>query len=110
MYKQLLKNWNEHNAIALQAGHNVSSCISIVGHFKGFFHGVPLLCAVAGIFPPGIKIIPTVNAVQTLVALEKRETCAKLFSNTPGAFAAAGFKGALTLGLQEVLNGSCKPI
>lgn len=82
MYTQLLKNWNEHDAIALQAGHNVSSCISIVGHFKGFFHGVPLLCAVAGIFPPGIKIIPTVNAVQTLGVGEAGNLRKALFKHT----------------------------
>ncbi len=70
------------------ANHPTAAYVSIVREVRVLTPDVLLLCAVAGMVPPGRSDInPAVNAIQSLVAVRyDRALRMELFQNTPAAF------------------------
>ena len=70
------------------ANHPTAAYVSIVREVRVLTPDVLLLCAVAGMVPPGRSDInPAVNAIQSLVAVRyDRALRMELFQNPPAAF------------------------
>jgi uncharacterized protein (TIGR02246 family) len=91
--------------------HKVASFVGIVKEVRTLATDVFLLRAVAGMVPPGEKVInPALNAIQALIGLKyEGKFCISLFQNTPAAFHERPEKAKqLTLELQEEFNSRQK--
>ena len=91
--------------------HKVASYVSIVREVRTLGPGTLVLRGVAGMVPPGRdQINPSVNAIQTLVAVkQKGEFKIALFQNTPAAFhGRPELNKQLTEELQQVFEASNK--
>lgn len=93
------------------ADHPTPAYVSKVRSVRLLGTDVAVLCAVAGMAPPGQSdLAPALNAIQTLVAVRSDGTWRiVLFQNTPAQF--HGRPEAvrqLTEELQQMLNGDCQ--
>ncbi|MEO8405060.1 MAG: SgcJ/EcaC family oxidoreductase [Chitinophagaceae bacterium] len=78
----------EKHLAGIFANHKTASYISIVRQVRFLSPEIVILCAVAGMVPPGkTDINPATNAIQTAV-LQKKGSAYQLavFQNTPAAF------------------------
>lgn len=78
----------EEHLAGIFANHKTASYVSIVKKVRFLSNDIILLCAVAGMVPPGkTDINPATNAIQTAV-FQKQTDCYSLvlFQNTPAAF------------------------
>ena len=89
--------------------HVTAAYVGIVKEVRFVSEEVAILRAVVGMVPPGLTDInPAVNAIQTLVASNRRgEWKAALFQNTPAAFHGRPELGdRLSAELRQVLRSS----
>jgi uncharacterized protein (TIGR02246 family) len=89
--------------------HPTAAYVSIVRSVRFLCPEVAVLCAVAGMVPPGkLDLNPAVNAVQTLVtAKQDGQWRVAVFQNTPAAFhGRPELSEKLTEELRQVLRAS----